>query len=711
MNPQNFSTNTICQPTMPFYEFKQYNTLCIQATLGMGKTNTLYDFFEYNLGTKYQNCLILSFRKTLCKKYAKDLNQFEIYDKVDDRIITPEMHPYVICQIDSIKRIRGKYDLVIFDEMTYTMNHLVSSISEKKRCHDAFLQIMTENNDIIIMDALLDKDYVDYISSFNRKISYIINEYTIHNNKQIYNYGTNKTAFIDEMINSLKNGLNIVIATNNKKMLEFIDTIFTNDFKGIKKQFIKKESKTMYDLEQWKSLQVLAYTPSIVAGISYTEKHFDKMFGIFCNTSATADMAMQQLFRVRDISTNEFHICCEVNGKKDYPIDNKSIKELVLNEDKCLINTLDNISIDYIKNDIVEDEYFRLFCIYLKRKFKSCNDYNGELIGLLRKQGITNIKNINTYNEDNKKMYNKKKKEFINFIKENEAKRTADSEDITDIEEESIKESNDITDDDRYKLKKHKIKKILKIKKVTKETIIKYSKSGPVLWNLAYIYGYNDYLSQLNKRINYDEKKIDMSDNTVRLGRRRKYEKMLLCDHMVKYIGFTNPMDRNSINIDREKFKEYISKYHDIIEIYFKCNKFDRNNFNTKNWYSLCKRYINSKLKSVYGISIVEDRKTKTQYIKGLDFWSNEVTYKNIEIIKEIKENEEDLYESEAFEANIMAILDAPIDEEFNYYDTSNSPNSYTEEYKNKKCIDCNNNVINNNIKCLQCKYKNNMFK
>lgn len=694
---------------MPFYEFNQYDTLCIQATLGMGKTNTLYDFFKYNLGTKYQNCLILSFRKTLCKKYEQELNLFEIYDKITDRIITPDIHPYVICQMDSIKRIRGKYDLVIFDEMTYTMNHLVSSIKEKKRCHDAFLQIMYEKNNIIIMDALLNSDYIDYISNFNRKISYIINEYTIHNKKQVYNYGTNKTAFIDEMITSLKNGNNIVIATNNKKMLDFIDTIFTNDFKGIKKQFIKKESKTMYDLDQWKTLQVLAYTPSIVAGISYTEKHFDKMFGIFCNTSATADMAMQQLFRVRDISTNEFHICCEVNGKRDYPIDNDGIKELILKEDKCLIDNLDNISIDYMKNDIIEDEYFKLFCIYLQRKFKSCNDYNGELIRLLRKQGITNITDINTYNEDNKKLYNKKKKEFNNFIKENEAKRIANSEDITDMDEDIIKESNDISDDDRYKIKKHKIKKILKIKNATKETILKYSKSGPILWNLAYIYGYDDYITQLIKRINYDEKKTDKSDNTIRLGRKRKYEKMVLCDHIVKYFGFDSPLDRNHVNINKNKYKEYILKYHNIIEIYFKCNKFDIKKLDEKNWYSICKRYVNSKLKNVYGISIVEDRKNKTQYIKGLDFWNNEVTYKNEEILNDIKENENKLYEYEIFESEFMEMLNAPIDEEFNYYDNSNSPNSYIENYKNKnvkECEDCGDETILNNKKCLTCKFK-----
>lgn len=699
-------TTTICQPTMPFYEFNQYNTLCIQATLGLGKTNTLYDFLKYNLGNKYNSCLIVSFRRSLCAKYLQDLPSFELYEKIIDSTIDSSLHSRLICQVDSLKRIRGKYDLVIFDEVSYTLNHIVSSVSDKKRCHDNMIQLMYDNNHMIFMDALFNHEMVQYIQSFNRKISYIINEYTIHDDKKVFNYNTNKTALIDEFKKSIENGENVAIATNNKDMLDFIDNLLINDYKHIKKLFIKRENKLNYDLNQWKTVQVLGYTPSIVAGISYTEKHFDKMFGIFCNTSATADMALQQLFRVRNISSKEFHICCDITGKNDYPEIDEDIRNLIIKEDKCLVKGLENITIDYIKKNIIEDEYFNLFRMYQKNKFKSCNNFMKELIKLLNKQGITKVTNITKYNEENKKLFLKNKRNFNKMKKEHEAKRIEDADDATEEEIENIRENINRDETDNYMLKKNKIKKVLMIKKVTKDIVLKYSKSGNILWNLAYIHGYENYIYQLNKRLNYEEKKYDYQDNTIRLGRKRKYEKMVLCDHMVKEFGFTSPFDRNSINIDREKFKEYIIKYHDIIETYFKCNKLDMNIFNKENWYNICKRYINSKLRSIYGISIVEDRKTKKQYIKGLDFWCDEVTYKNNNIIKDIKEKEEEIYENEEIESNLMDILNASIDEEFNYYDNSNSANSYIEEYKNKKCINCNNNVINNNIKCLQCKFK-----
>lgn len=717
------------------------NTLCIKATVGLGKTNTLYDFINKKINKDYSSCLIISFRRSLCRKYHKDLGRFEHYENITSSDIDSEIHPYIICQIDSLKRIRGHYDLVIFDEFTYTMRHLVESVENKSRCFKVLKQIMYDENHMIFMDALFNDDWINYIQMFDRKIHYIINEFSIHNNKKIYNYNTNITEFEKQIRKSIDNKENIVIATNNKKMLNYIDNMLVNNYKNVSKLMIKKETKSMYDIDSWKYVQVLGYTPSIVAGISFTEKHFNKCFGLFCNASSTADMAFQQLFRVRDISSGEYHICCEIKGKNDYPETDEEIKKLILKEDKCLISGLDNIDIDYIKKDIVEDEYFKLFNIVQKNKFLCNNDYNKMLINIFKEQGINNIKEVNYFDKNDKKILLANKREFNKKVREEDAERTANASDCTEDEIQIIKDKKDKTDDDLYKLKKDSLKKRLKIKEITKDTILKFGKKGRPLWNLAYINSYEDYTSQLLKRIKYDEMNIDINgDITTRLGRDRKYEVLYLCIHMLKHFGFKGPFDDNKIDINKNKFKEYIIKYKDIIESYFRCNSFDIDIFknNDPKWYQKSKIYINSKLKSILNISINDDRKNNKWYISGIDFWNDVVTYKNIDIINEIKENEiklfdkiDEQYKEKNKYDDLLDYVLGNVDSDYlkekhniviqddiqldNYYDDiAIKPDEYHQDYKNKKhtnaqnpkCIKCNDTVINGNSLCIKCKFK-----
>lgn len=641
------SKTTIYQNTMPNYDFMpNYDLLCIQATMGMGKTNTLYDFLKYNLHTKYNSCLIISFRVSLCEKYLTDLNLFELYSNIS-KSIKPEFNPFVICQMDSIHRIRGEYDLIIFDEISYSLTHLVTSVKQKQLCNQFLEEILlSKNNNIICMDALLNDDWLNYLSNFDRKIKYIENIYSIHNEKIIVNFNNNNISFYDKIRRCIKNNENIVIASNSKAELRAIYNILENHHKSVSKHFIMKESKKKYDIEIWNQFQVLAYSPSIVAGISYTENHFDRFFGIFCNTSATAEMSIQQMFRVRNISTNEYNICTTTTGKRDFPEDDESVKKLILEEDKNLVDGLDNIKIKFIKNEIEQNAYFDLFMIVQKLKYKSCNNFNKQLIDLLKLQGIKIFKEIKEIDEKNRKLYNNNKRETRIFYEENEAIRIQNAGNIDAEEEKNISEKNNKTDEEIFSLKKYKFKNTVKIpyEKITKNNILKYKRYTKQLWNLSRVLLYkDDFVNKMLKRFELEEKKLQCEHITYRLGHDKTLEKIFIGVHMIKYFGFNSIYDTSKINIDKNIFKEYLKKYSNILEILFKTNKFKEYDS-----YAKCKQYINSKLRSLFKISIVEDKKTKTQYIRGLDFWEDEnITYKNKLILKDIQEKDDKIYENE----------------------------------------------------------------
>lgn len=684
-------------PTMPFYDFgKDYDTLCIQATMGLGKTVTLYDFMKYNLGTRYKSCLIVSFRRSLCYKYASDLPSFQLYENIKKYTIETESNPYVIIQIDSLKRIRDSYELIIFDEYIYIMDQLICSARDRKKCFDVLEQIYQEDNHIIFMDAMFQEFWIEYISTYRKKINFIINNYNIHKDKKIVNYGNDEIGIINKIKKSLDNNENIVIASNSKEKLRVINNILYNDkkYNKLKHLCIIKESKEKYNINEWNKVRILSYSPSIVAGVSFTEKHYDRFFGLFCNSSAIAEMSIQQMFRVRNISSNEYNLCFTVSGKNDYPENDEDIKKLILKEDKCLVNGLTNININYIKNEIIEDNYFKLFLIIQKMRFLSCNNYEKRMLDLLKLQGINNISKYNSNDIKGRKELNKIKKETKKYYQEQEAIRIENAIYRTQDEIDIIKDKNIKTDEEIYELKKYSLVNTFKINpnELKKDTILTYNKSGKQLWNLAYVNAYGkDFINAINKRLNYEEKKCDKEDISYRLSRDRKYEKIALCENFVRYLGFENSLDNKYINIDKNKFRDYLYENHERFELLYKCKKIDENIFNDKKWYFKCKAYLNSRIYSTFRIRIVEDRKSKKFYIKGLNFWNDVITYKNKYIIEEIKNNEKYMYEQDKFDDMLLDFINENFINEKNKEDVSED---ITDNNNNGKCLNCNNKAL-----------------
>ncbi|RCH82045.1 hypothetical protein CU098_006731, partial [Rhizopus stolonifer] len=99
---------------------------------------------------------------------------------------------------------------------------------------------------------------------------------------------------------------------------------------------LDSDSNGDIDMENWDKYDIIGYTPTIVAGISFEKKHFDLCYGYFINSSSCAELSVQQLFRVRDLRDKTIHLCVEVNGKKDYPTERDNVREYILDRNKNL---------------------------------------------------------------------------------------------------------------------------------------------------------------------------------------------------------------------------------------------------------------------------------------------------------------------------------------------------------------------------------------
>ena len=151
---QNIDKNVYNLPNMLPYSFyssgKEYDVLAVKANMGVGKTQNLPYIIDM-----YDKVVILSFRISLDKQYVNNFNGFELYSDIQSPYYITDDHPKMVVQVDSFNKVRGNIDLLILDEVTYTMSQLIYS---KKRDlnYNAIEQYLSDKNiKIILLDALL----------------------------------------------------------------------------------------------------------------------------------------------------------------------------------------------------------------------------------------------------------------------------------------------------------------------------------------------------------------------------------------------------------------------------------------------------------------------------------------------------------------------------------------------------------------------------
>lgn len=691
MKDNHFHHTIINTPVIPFYEFMpNFNTLCIKACMGLGKTNTLYDFIKYNMD---KSILIISFRVSLEEKYSHDLPSFTFYQDTKG-LIESSMYDKLIIQIDSLWKVRGQYDIIIFDEFTYIINHLITFCKKRELVYEAMKQIMELNSKMIFLDAFLDKEIVNWISTFSsRNVHFIENKYSIHNEKKIISYKHDINNFIKEIKKCLTNKEKIVIASNNKSELEFIELIINRRFPKIRKSFITKETKKKYNIKEWDNIDVLAYTPTITAGISYTKKRFDKVFGLFCNSSSSADMSIQQLFRVRNISTNEYHICCKITGKKDYPINDKDIEKFIINNEKCLVDGVQGIKLNFIKNEIKKDEYFYLYKYIQKKIFKSNNSYMDYMLELLKDQGITNISYNCTFNKEETKIYNKELKLHREEKRDMLCETTVNMPLITDEEAREYKYKHDKTTEEFLTYKKHDFLNITKISNelLTKDIYKTYEKNLSKLYHISYMYTfYEEIYERFNKRLNIYEKNNINKSTLNRLHNNKKLEKRIYANDIIISLGFDGLFDKKQIELNKENVVKYIKNNHKNIENLFKTKLYNWEDIIEKDnkYFLRIMRYLNDRIYGIFNVRIVMDKKSNKYYIKGLDYWNEIITYKNPKIIEHIKEKEQNFYDKdELYDLVVNMFCKDDNLENDNLEKITNNNN-------NNKCFNCNNEAM-----------------
>lgn len=298
-------------------------TLLVISPMGTGKTISLRKYLE-SLSVK-QPVIFVSFRRSFTIKIVADFTLTN-YEKIKEHQISGIIYPRLAIQYDSLHRLNlttFKNSIVIMDESELVIRQINSQLLKHSvACWEVFQFLITSQlTTVIALDARMDKLTFDLLKKRANPVL-LVNAPENHKKLDVILYES-YIAFREKILKCLNNehcelspkGDNpIVIACTSKDvggmiMKAILEVAPTKKVKFYSGDSPDEDRNALCDLERaWGDLDVLIYTSTISAGMSFLAKRYHMFFGYFTSRSTDHKTATQMLRRVRNINTNEYHI-------------------------------------------------------------------------------------------------------------------------------------------------------------------------------------------------------------------------------------------------------------------------------------------------------------------------------------------------------------------------------------------------------------------
>lgn len=317
------SVNTLMidQDLTPYFEdlfTSKFKSLNIKSPYGTSKTQLIKLVIE-----KYdpKRVLWLSFRQTLSNDIEnnfKELNFKHYKDKkLDaDRLIIQlesllKLQQYEDFDVDDdgeCYNITQQYDLIMLDEIESLLRQFDSekTFKDQSRLIFEYLeQLLLKCKHIISLDGDLGNRAYHFLKQFGEGI-YLDNLYK-NNTKELYLTG-DVNEYDNEIKQLLKDNKKIVIASMSSNKAHYYHDYIKSKYPNLNVIYYTGNSSATQkttDLknvnEEWLKYDVIIYSPTIEAGVSFdVPDHIYKIFGIINGGSTSQRSFLQMLARVRN---------------------------------------------------------------------------------------------------------------------------------------------------------------------------------------------------------------------------------------------------------------------------------------------------------------------------------------------------------------------------------------------------------------------------
>lgn len=390
--------------------FNRHNIIALKSCMMTGKTYTLPPLFS---DPKYNSIVVVYFRVSLSKELMKKWESlgFALYSDLKGAIKLKD-HPRVIIQVDSLPRLQGKTDLLILDEIESTYTHLCSSTYlNHQECYNTLKNYIQYTPKVLLADANLSDETLNALlkKRMDQTVK-VLNTYQsfTHISANIF---SDQEAFREQIIELLQQNKRLVIPTNSKSFSKKIDVVIRKMFPEKKVLLVNSEGGRT-DSDKWSDYDVLIYTPTIVAGVSFDKVHFHACCAYFINRSSNAEMSSQMLVRVRHLIDNKMVVFCSndfnlSSGPIPIPLTKiditKYINERIRNGH--LHSNAEGLEIHRFEERVVRNQYFNLYCAYIRKRNLSRLFFKRYICEILRFHGvkITHEAPKNNLEEEEKK--------------------------------------------------------------------------------------------------------------------------------------------------------------------------------------------------------------------------------------------------------------------------------------------------------------------
>ena len=333
---------------------KKGETCIIKSGCGTQKTRQFFKAY------KGETILYISYRCALAKDIKKN------YGGVSYKKINPsrdECPDFLICQINSLYKFANwldNFEYVFIDECEEIFSMLEFAISDNGDKNTSSIvkqSILT----IMLKQIFLQKKVICASANITHKTFFALNNFGAKITKKINNTFLDKRGysafyyecpieFSEKVYNFIFNNKKIIYASNSKKRIKELYIILSKKFPEKKILAIynrdkepielqKKQEEILKDVDKNFILyDIVLYSPTIEAGVSFTKEYFDYIIGDFINSSNTYQSAYQMLFRCRYPKNKELHICInQITDKKEKEKENdkkdKKVKKVFISKE------------------------------------------------------------------------------------------------------------------------------------------------------------------------------------------------------------------------------------------------------------------------------------------------------------------------------------------------------------------------------------------